>query len=87
MNEREITLEALADLPESAYVLYDVRDAVSYAYGTVPGAASLPDPVKAAEDGALPRDKKLVLFCMHGRLGGCVGVVAMEVGATVVIVD
>ena len=70
MNEREITLEALADLPESAYTLCDVRDAVSYAYGTVPGAASLPDPVKAAEDGALPRDKKLVLFCMHGTRSG-----------------
>ena len=52
MNEREITLEALADLPESAYVLYDVRDAVSHAYGTIPGAAGLPDPEGAAEAGA-----------------------------------
>ena len=66
MEQAEITLEELADLPEKARVLMDVRDEASFAYGTVPGAVSCPDPLAEADTGRLPRDRKLVLFCMHG---------------------
>ena len=66
MEQAEITLEELADLPEKARVLMDVRDEASFAYGTVPGAVSCPDPLAEADAGRLPRDLKLVLFCMHG---------------------
>jgi len=62
----EITLEQLADIPEKARVLIDVRDEASYTYGTIPGALHVPDLSVRAENGQLPGDRKLVLFCMHG---------------------
>ena len=61
-----ITIEELADLPESAYRLYDVRSEMSFGYGSIPRAESCPDIVEMADRGELPRDQKLVLFCMHG---------------------
>lgn len=68
-KEPVITLEALADLPESSYVLVDVRDAISYDYDTLPHAVSMPDIVERAEHHTLPDDwegKTPVLFCMRG---------------------
>ena len=62
----EITLEELADIPEGARLLIDVRDEISAAYGTIPGAEHIPDLAEKAEAGALPKDRLLVLFCMHG---------------------
>ena len=52
----EITIGELADLPESTYVLYDVRDAISYSYGTIPGAQNVPDAAQRAEKAFLPAD-------------------------------
>ena len=66
MENLEITLEQLADIPEKARVLIDVRDEASYTYGTIPGALHVPDLSVRAENGQLPGDRKLVLFCMHG---------------------
>ena len=66
MDSWMITIEELADLPENSYVLYDIRDDISFTYGTIPGAVSLHDIDTKAEAGTLPRDKKLILFCMHG---------------------
>ena len=65
-NVSEITIEELADLPESGYQLYDVRSETSFSYGSIPRAVSCPDVVERADRGDLPRDKKLILFCMHG---------------------
>ena len=62
----EITIEQLADLPESTYVLYDIRDSISYSYGTIAGAENLRDITEQVEKNLLPRDKKIILFCMHG---------------------
>ena len=66
MEDAEITLEELADVPEGARVLIDVRDEISFAYGTIPGAEQIPDLEARAAAGALPRDRQLILFCMHG---------------------
>lgn len=68
MNESVpvITIEELADLPEGSYRLYDVRSAASFSYGTIPRSQSAPDIVEEAQRGELPRDRKLILFCMHG---------------------
>ena len=35
----KITLEQIADLAESTYTLADVRDEISFRYGTIPRAA------------------------------------------------
>ena len=65
--ENEIELSALADMPEGTYMLIDVRDEISYEYGTMQDAYNYPDVREAAKREELPRDKKLVLFCMHGQ--------------------
>ena len=65
--DSDITLEELTDLAEGTYLLIDVRDDISYRYGTISGARSLPDVLAAAERGELPRSRTLVLFCMHGQ--------------------
>ncbi len=62
----EITLAQLADLPEGSYLLIDTRDSFSYEYGTLQDAVNIPDILSEAGRDALPRDRKLVLFCMHG---------------------
>ncbi|MEE0955772.1 MAG: ATP-binding protein [Eubacterium sp.] len=59
-------LDQVADLPEGSYVLIDTRDEISFEYGTLMDAENMPDVVKAAEEGRLPKDKRLILFCMHG---------------------
>ena len=64
--EYELTIEALADLPEERYALFDIRDEISFEYGTIPGADNAPDILSRAGNGLLPRAKKPVLFCMHG---------------------
>ena len=66
----ELSLTQLADLPEGSYLLIDTRDEVSYEYGTIEGAENVPDVIAAAQEGRLPHDRKLVLFCMHGIRSG-----------------
>ncbi len=64
--EYELTIEELTDLPEGTCVLYDIRNSISFEYGTIGDAVNLPDILKKAEEGVLRRDKKIVLFCMSG---------------------
>ena len=66
-DTEEISMEKLADLHPSTYRLIDVRDEISYKYGTIPGAEQIPDIVARAKEGTLSKDLPLVLFCMHGR--------------------
>ncbi|MBO7600506.1 MAG: ATPase [Lachnospiraceae bacterium] len=66
MDIYEITLDELTDLPQGSYMLIDTRDAFSYEYGTLEYAESIPDVSLAADNDELPRDRKLILFCMHG---------------------
>ena len=66
MSAIDITLEELTDLTGDSYLLLDVRDDISYRYGTISDATSMPDVLEAAERNELPRDRTLVLFCMHG---------------------
>ena len=62
----EITIKGLSDLAVGIYLLVDVRDAISFGYGAIPGAVSMPDIVEQAEAGKLAKDKKYILYCMKG---------------------
>ena len=62
----EITIKGLSDLSVGTYLLVDVRDAISFGYGAIPGAVSMPDIVEQAEAGKLAKDKKYILYCMKG---------------------
>ena len=61
-----VTIEELSALDPDGYVLYDVRSATAFSYGTVPNAVSCPDILLSADRGELPRDRRLVLFSMRG---------------------
>lgn len=63
----EITIKGLSDLAAGSYVLADVRDGMSFGYGSIPGAVSMPMMVQEAEEGRLEKDRKYVLFCMKGE--------------------
>ena len=62
----EITIEELADLHPSQYVLCDVRDEVSHEYGAIPASVSMPDMIKKARQGELEKEKSYVVYCMKG---------------------
>ena len=66
MESFNMTIEVMADLPENTFILFDIRDDISFSYGTIPGAVNLKNIREEAEQGELPKDKKLILFCMHG---------------------
>ncbi len=56
--------------PDGSCTLVDVRSPSAHAYDTIPGALSVPDIVKRAEEGTLTEAafrKPLLLFCMYGR--------------------
>lgn len=63
----EITIEEMADIHPSRYVLCDVRDEISHTYGSVPGSLSMGDIAQKARDGELDREKSYILFCMKGE--------------------
>ena len=56
----KITLEQIADLPESTYTPADVRDEISFRYGTIPRARHMPDVLRQAENGALDKTREYV---------------------------
>ncbi len=62
----EITIEQMADIHPSLYVLVDVRDEVSHRYGSIPGSVSMEDIVDRAMEGTLDREKSYILYCMKG---------------------
>lgn len=66
MMKDEITIEQLADLPAGTYRLVDVRNDVSFQYGTIPDAIQIPELLERAKNAQLSDDKEYILFCMHG---------------------
>lgn len=66
-EDAEITIEQMADVHPSLYVLVDVRDEVSHRYGSIPGSVSMEDIVRRAEEGTLDKEKAYILYCMKGK--------------------
>lgn len=64
MAELEITVEELARLEADSVVLVDLRDAVSYEYGHIPGAINVPQAEVATKITA--KDKTVCLYCRNG---------------------
>lgn len=62
----EITIEELADIHPSLYRLCDVRDEVSFRYGSIPGAVCMENILQMAEYGELDKSTSYVLYCMKG---------------------
>ena len=62
----EITIEELADIHPSLYRFCDVRDEVSYRYGSISKAENISNIVELAEEGKLDKNISYVLYCMKG---------------------
>ncbi len=62
----EITLEELEKLDKDTYELVDMRDALSFEYGRIEGAVSIPQ--TNFDENKLDKTKKTVLYCKSGVL-------------------
>ncbi len=62
----EITYEEYRTLSPEEFLLVDVRDNASAAYGTIPGAVQIPLGELDERMSELPRDRKLILYCARG---------------------
>lgn len=62
----EITIDELADIHPSKYVLADVRDEISHEYGAIPNSICDKSIVEKAKEGTLSKDTAYVLYCMKG---------------------
>ena len=61
----DISLEEMKQMSPEEYVLIDVRDQTAYNHGFIPGAINMEQDALIKE-GALPKDKKLILYCLKG---------------------
>lgn len=62
----DISLEEMKQLSPEEYVLIDVRDQTAYNHGFIPGAINMEQDALIKEDDSLPKDKKLILYCLKG---------------------
>lgn len=66
MNNREITVEQMKTISDQEYLLVDIRDEISYNHGYILGAVNMSTEELAQDADRLPRDKKIILYCMKG---------------------
>lgn len=79
-EDGEITIEQMADVHPSLYRLCDVRDEVSFRYGSIPNAESLENILNLAKEGTLDKDKAYILYCMKGIQSGFMAMQLRELG-------
>ncbi len=65
-TKEEITIEELADLHPSEYLLVEIRDDISYKYGSISGAIQIEGLEEKVVNGTLDKKPSYVFFCMHG---------------------
>jgi len=62
----EITIDEMADIHPSKYVLVDVRDEISHEYGAIPNSICDKDIVSKAQNKELDGNIGYILYCMKG---------------------
>ncbi len=65
-NNIEISVEQMKQLESQDYLLIDIRDEIAFHHGAIPGAIHMPKAELEAEAVSLPRDKKIILYCIKG---------------------
>lgn len=65
---REITCDMLSKLNADEFLVVDIRDNNSYAYGHIPGSVNIS--AEAIFDAELPRDKQIIVCCRSGIISG-----------------
>lgn len=62
----DITYQEIAEIPNEAYLLVDIRDASAAEYGMIPGAVNIFEDELEEKAAGLPGDKKIILYCSRG---------------------
>ena len=62
----EISYEDLKQLDKNNYLLIDIRDKASVAYGMIPNALHISQELLAEGHPELSREKKIILYCTKG---------------------
>jgi tRNA(Ile)-lysidine synthase TilS/MesJ/rhodanese-related sulfurtransferase len=71
MDNIIIELDDLKDIDFSGVSLADIRPREMYSFGTIPGAVNIPSTIGEMQGlYALPRDKKVYIFCQSGEISG-----------------
>uniref|UniRef100_UPI000A823CD4 rhodanese-like domain-containing protein n=1 Tax=Clostridium sp. NkU-1 TaxID=1095009 RepID=UPI000A823CD4 len=65
-HEQDLSLEQMKQMNPEEYVLVDVRDQTAYNHGFIPGAINIEKEVLLNGEASLPRDKKIILYCLKG---------------------
>ncbi len=66
MSKIEITYKELQSKDSKQYVLIDIRNEESVAYGKLPKAVHIPNEILEERMQELPKDKQLILYCAKG---------------------
>ena len=61
-----ISYQELEQMTSEEYQLVDIRDESSAAYGKIPGAVHIPEEELLDRIEELPKNKKIILYCMKG---------------------
>ncbi|WP_312441761.1 rhodanese-like domain-containing protein [Lacrimispora sp.] len=65
-HEQDLSLEQMKQMSPEEYVLVDVRDQTAYNHGFIPGALNIEKEALLNGNTSLPRDKKIILYCLKG---------------------
>ena len=68
MSDIVITYEELKKCDPDSYIMIDIRQESAVAYGGIPGSIQIPSTEMDKKREELPKEKKLVLYCMKGIL-------------------
>lgn len=80
MSGIDITYEEIKTWDDKSYIWVDLRDEGSIAYGTIADAIwILPDNLKEKAE-ELPKDKKIILYCMRGVISYDLAEMLREMG-------
>ena len=66
MSNLEISVQDMHNLADGTYYLIDMRDEMSYAYGSIPGSIHVPGET-LLEEYEKYADRKMVIFCKKGE--------------------
>lgn len=66
MKSIDLTIDQLKQLKENEYQLIDMRDAIAYQHGFIPGAINLSECEFWKKIDQLDKSKKVILYCMKG---------------------
>lgn len=67
-NNRIITVEQMKAMPAEDYLLVDIRSNIAYQHGFIPGALNIEAENLEERIDELPRDKKLIIYCIKGLI-------------------